>query len=116
MCALTTPYEVVLKHAEMIPDQTALTFGIVPSPAATSSTVIPGRCGDAATSTTPSKPTSDGTPTPTRCHGNDLQLPYHRSGAGVVRATFPLPGSTGSTRIRSSRSSLIRQFPSEPRR
>jgi len=25
MCALTTPYEVVLKHAEMIPDQTALT-------------------------------------------------------------------------------------------
>ena len=29
MCALTTPYEVVLKHAEMIPDQTALTFGIV---------------------------------------------------------------------------------------
>jgi len=28
-----------------------------------------------ATSTGPSKPTSDGTPTPTRRHGNDLQLP-----------------------------------------
>ena len=27
MCALTTPYEVVLKHAETIPDQTALMFG-----------------------------------------------------------------------------------------
>jgi len=27
MCALTTPYEVVLKHAETIPDQTALAFG-----------------------------------------------------------------------------------------
>ena len=27
MCAVTTPYEVVLKHAETIPDQTALTFG-----------------------------------------------------------------------------------------
>jgi acyl-CoA synthetase (AMP-forming)/AMP-acid ligase II len=27
MCALTMPYEVVLKHAETIPDQTALMFG-----------------------------------------------------------------------------------------
>jgi acyl-CoA synthetase (AMP-forming)/AMP-acid ligase II len=27
MCALTTPYEVVIKHAETIPDQAALTFG-----------------------------------------------------------------------------------------
>jgi hypothetical protein len=36
------------------------------------------RVGDAATSTAPSKPTGDGTPTPTRRHGNDLQLPYQR--------------------------------------
>jgi acyl-CoA synthetase (AMP-forming)/AMP-acid ligase II len=27
MCAVTTPYDVVRKHAETIPDQTALTFG-----------------------------------------------------------------------------------------
>lgn len=47
-----------------------------PSPAATRRTATPGRCGDAATSTAPSKPTSDGTPTLTRSHGNDLQLPY----------------------------------------
>ena len=45
-----------------------------PSPAATSRTATPGRCGDAATNTAPSKPTSDGMPTPTRRHGNDLQL------------------------------------------
>ena len=49
---------------------------VIPEPAATSRTVTPGRCGDAATSMAPSKPTSDGMPTPTRRHGNDLQLPY----------------------------------------
>ena len=38
-------------------------------------TVTPGHCGDAATSMAPSKPTSDGMPTPTRRHGNDLKLP-----------------------------------------
>jgi hypothetical protein len=46
-----------------------------PTPAATGRTVTPGHCGDAATSMAPSKPTSDGMPTPTRHHGNDLQLP-----------------------------------------
>ena len=46
-----------------------------PSPAATRPTATPGRSGDAATSTTPSKPTSAGTPTPTSATNNDLQLP-----------------------------------------
>jgi hypothetical protein len=47
-----------------------------PNPAATSPTATSGPYGDAATRTTPSKPTSAGTPTPTSCHsGNDLQLP-----------------------------------------
>jgi hypothetical protein len=40
-----------------------------PNPAATSRIATPGRYGDAATSTGPSKPTSDGMPTPTRRHG-----------------------------------------------
>jgi SRSO17 transposase len=48
---------------------------VIPEPAATGRTVTPGRCGDAATSTAPGKPTSDGMPTPTRRHGNDLHLP-----------------------------------------
>jgi hypothetical protein len=58
---------------EITPDDTPR--GRTPGPAATSRTVTPGRYGDAATSTGPSKPTSDGMPTPTRRHGNDLQLP-----------------------------------------
>jgi len=54
----------------------AKTFATLSSanPAATSRTVTPGRRGDAATSIAPSKRTSDGMPTPTRRHGNDLQL------------------------------------------
>ncbi len=64
-----------------------------PSPAAISPTAMPGRCGAAATSTALSKPISDGTPTPTRRHGNDLQLPYTStvSGTRAVRYRHRAP-------------------------
>jgi hypothetical protein len=46
-----------------------------------------------ATSTTPSKTTSAGTPTPTSCHSNnDLQLPYHRWGPSPLPRRVILRG------------------------
>jgi hypothetical protein len=49
---------------------------VIPTPAATRPTATPGHDGADATNTRPGKPTSARTPTPTRCHDNQLQLPY----------------------------------------
>ena len=51
---------------------------VIPTPVATRRTEKPGRYGADAISTRPSKPTSAGTPTPTRRRDNELQLPVRR--------------------------------------